>query len=347
MSRDRILGALWFAGLIAASGMALSGTPLADRDFSSFWTAGALALSGEASTAYDGGMLLIHAKEQLGTARQAAFPYPPHTLFVFAPLALLPFVPAFLLWGALSAGLFWLAARPYLPKGFHGLLLVASPAALINLQFGQTGLLYAALWLYAFRFPLASAALTFKPHLGALAAIQTIRASAVVPVVAAFLALVLLSVIAFGAESWAVYFTNALPRQTEMLEGPAELAMWQGKMVTPLISYGYVGWPLFAVAAAWLLWRNFNVFTGATAALLISPYGFHYDMAVVCLGFGLMLYKDWDNLDSTQKVIAGLAFMSPLLVAFGSWLIPPILLAGLHVQCRSYSHSPNLAALSV
>jgi hypothetical protein len=90
---------------------------------------------------------------------------------------------------------------------------------------------------------------------------------------------------------------------------------------------------LFAIAAALLLRRNFHVFSAATATFLISPYGFHYDMTVVSLGFGLLLYERWEAMPVWQRLTCVLAFLSPGLVAVGTWLVPPLLLAGLYVQC--------------
>jgi hypothetical protein len=70
--------------------------------------------------------------------------------------------------------------------------------------------------------------------------------------------------------------------------------------------YGIPSQVAFGLAAAVLLVRNFNVFTAATATFL--PYGFHYAMPVVCLGFATLIVTRWDVLPSWQKVVACLAF---------------------------------------
>jgi hypothetical protein len=108
-------------------------------------------------------------------------------------------------------------------------------------------------------------------------------------------------------------------------------------MTTPYLGYGVVGWACFTLAGLLLLARNFNVFTAATAAFLIAPYGFHYDMTVVCLGFGVLLFQKWRTMPPWHTFICALAFLSPVLVALGTWIVPPLLLAGLYVQVRGGS----------
>ena len=70
------------------------------------------------------------------------------------------------------------------------------------------------------------------------------------------------------------------------------MTRWYTQAVTPLLAYNFAGWAVFAIAAIILLSRNFNVFTAASATFLISPYGFHYDMTVVCVGFGVLLFEE-------------------------------------------------------
>ena len=106
-------------------------------------------------------------------------------------------------------------------------------------------------------------------------------------------------------------------------------------MTSPYLAYGLIGWLLFACAAITLLFRRFDVFTAATAAFLITPYGFHYDMTVVCFGFGLLLFNSWRKMPAWQTFVCAMAFLVPLIIAVGSWLASPILLAGLYVQTRN------------
>jgi hypothetical protein len=219
------------------------------------------------------------------------------------------------------------------PKDFPAILTVLTPAALINVAFGQVGLFYGALWLFAFGgSTIAAAMLTFKPHLGFLVAVEVIRKRRLVRTSVVTAALILLSLVVFGPHAWSASLFGAATKQVEMLSS-GQMTKWPTQMTTPLIAYGIAGWALFAIAAAFLLSRNFNVFSAATATFLIAPYGFHYDMTVVCLGFGVLLFERWEEMSAWQRLVCMLAFLSPGLVAVGTWLIPPLLLAGLHVQC--------------
>jgi hypothetical protein len=91
---------------------------------------------------------------------------------------------------------------------------------------------------------------------------------------------------------------------------------------------------LFGIWSAIVLSRNFNIFTAATATFLISPYGFHYDMSAACLGFVVLIYSHWGDMPHWHKLVASLAFLSPVIVGFGTWWVPPILLLGLFVEAQ-------------
>jgi hypothetical protein len=106
-------------------------------------------------------------------------------------------------------------------------------------------------------------------------------------------------------------------------------------MVTPYLAYGLLGWFLFAAAAIMLLASRFDAFTAATGSFLIAPYGFHYDMTVVCLGFGLLLFQKWREIPAWQVFICAIAFLLPLVIALGTWIASPILLVGLFVQTQN------------
>ena len=326
--------AIWLLGIVLGASIGIRGwnSLLANRDFASFWMAGKLAASGNAVFAYDLDRIRAEAFLQLGTTSKIAFPYPPHTFFVAVPLSLVPYKLSFWLWQAISALLFCFAARAHVPSRFSPLLGIVTPAALINIAFGQVGLFLGALWLLAFSgSSIAIAALTFKPHLGFLAGAEAIRRKQLVRTTLAVTAIILLSMVVFGPGVWKASLVGGAASQINMLAG-GQMDKWPTQMVTPLLAYGMAGWAVFAGLAAILLWRNFNVFTAATATFLIAPYGFHYDMTVVCLGFGLLLFTDWDRLRIWQRLVVMLAFLSPGLVAMGSWLVPPLLLAGLYVQ---------------
>ena len=337
-SGDRLVFGLWAfgaVGILVLLNRALVGG-LDERDFVAVWVAGKLALAGQAVGAFDVETLRAAGRQIAGTTEiKLAYPYPPHALFVAAPLSLLPLWAAYVLWQAVSAILFYLAARPYFPRGIPTLLGLVTPAALVNVLFGQVGLFFGAMWLFAFNgSAVAAAVLTFKPHLGALVGVDVIRRRQLWRTSAIAVLIIGASALVFGIGAWQAWFTGAAAHQLADLTNKP-FGVWHHQMVTPYLAYGIVGWIGFAVAAVVLLLRNFNVFSTATAAFLIAPYGFHYDMTVACVGFGLLLFRRWRAMPAWQTFVCAIAFLLPLLVALGSWIASPILLAGLYVQTRS------------
>jgi len=286
------------------------------NDFSYFWNAARSALYGSPATVW--------------------FPYPPHALFLYLPFAPLPFQAAWAVFNFYGLALFVLAARPYMPKEFPPLLAICTPAVLICVVFGQTGLVVGALWLWAFRGRWqAVALLTFKPHLGILSVLSLSRRT-LLPTVVLAGALILASVAVFP-EWW-----RQLPDQVLRQSGQiGQRARWDQIGVGPAIGYGFIIWPAFAAAALYLLARDMNVWSAATAALLVSPYGFHYDMPVASLGFALALVKEQPV---AKSALLTLALWVPVLVQFGAWIAPPILLGALWAQTSAASRAPVLAS---
>lgn len=331
-ARKRILLAALFAiGAILPLNVFFYFDPVSLRDFNNIWVSGHAVRQG--LDPYDLQAFKALGDKMLGVANYN-FTYPPHALFLFLPFSFLPPVPALILWNAASAAVFWWAARPWIPKGMPTVLAIATPGALISLNYGQTGLISSALFLLAFRGSgLAAAILTMKPHLGFLvlpALLRDRRALATAAICTA--ALIGASAIMFGG--WSAFFAHARDFQARNLTDMSEIA-WMVKGTTPAIGYGLWGWAAFAAAAALILSRNFNVFTAATATFLISPYGLHYDMAALCLGFGVLLHSRWDVMPPDDKIAASLAFLTPALVVHATtWAIPPILIWGLLVQAK-------------
>nr|WP_277622583.1 glycosyltransferase 87 family protein [Sphingomonas telluris] len=267
-----------------------------------------------------------------------AFPYPPHSLFLFIPFSLTSFGLGLILFNVAGTAFFACAAKPYLPKGFPLVFAVCSPATLLCLFFGQTSLVVGGLWLCAFRGRWAAvSALTFKPHMGLLSVFALKNRADVWRTAALALLLIAASMIAFGFHIW-VDFANALTAHADRI---GVRKRWLVLGVGPAIGYGLWGWALFAVAAAYLLSRQINAFTAATAALLISPYALHYDMPVACLGFLLGIYSHWETLGTFQRAALAAGFLSPIIVYLGTWWIPPILLWALLVQVRLPASTPN------
>ena len=330
-----VLVGLWMvaAGYVATHPAIV---PIWERDFINYWLAPRALWAGvnpyDVRAFSDFGLAYFPNAEIL----QFNFTYPPHSLFLFAPFGLLPPDVAFVVWDAVSLGAFYLAARPLMPKGIPAFVAVLSPATLICLEFGQTGLISSALFLVAARGSgLAGASLTFKPHVGSLVAPALLLRSrmAFLTAVLCTVALIVLSAVLFGR--WADFLQHAVSYQGDLL-AQGSRNIWYITGMTPMIGYGLKGLLIYGIVAAIVLSRNFNVFTAATATFLISPYGFHYDMPAACLGFAVLLYSYWKDVPHWQTGVAALAFLSPIIVSYGAWWIPPILLLGLFVQTQCF-----------
>ena len=197
MKQERIAGAVR-RGVVAALCIIGAVPPLAltlarfwaggrGSDFWAFWKASRAALEGES----------IYTPS-------FHFPYPPHSLFLFVPFGLGSFEIGLTLFNFAGLALFAWAVKPYLPKGFPLVFAVCTPATLLCLFFGQTGLIVGGLWLLAFRGKWAAvAALTFKPHLGVLSILALKGWPDLLRVAALAMLLVAASTIIFGFDIWA------------------------------------------------------------------------------------------------------------------------------------------------
>jgi hypothetical protein len=144
------------------------------------------------------------------------------------------------------------------------------------------------------------------------------------------LGLVAASAVLFGPSIWSEFANHTLHHAGNV----AVKARWKFIGVTPAIGFGFWGWISFAAGGALLLARKVNAFTAATASFLISPYGFHYDMPVACLGFGLLLYANWTTMPLWHRLPIGLGFISPVIALAGVWWVCPILFWALWAQVQ-------------
>jgi alpha-1,2-mannosyltransferase len=230
LTRDRAIGyltifaitemALFAFSVACEHGLVVRLDQDSSTDFLSFYAAGALANAGTPWLAYD------HAAHQ--AAEQAAigvatiynyFYYPPVFLLICAPLALLPYLPAFIVFQALSAAAFFVAARA-IRRDLPPVVFLAFPGLWWTMGTGQNALLTAALfaagtalvdrrpWLAGLCF----GALCYKPHLALLIPVALVAsgnwrafwgaAGSASLIVAASFALL-------GASTWGAFLTQA------------------------------------------------------------------------------------------------------------------------------------------
>ena len=319
----------WIIGALAPAILFFVGD-FDKHDFALLWAAAKLVMTGDTAGVYKADLARVLADGwDWGSA--AVFPYPPHALFLLLPFGLIPYIPAYLAWNAATAAFFVWAARPYLPKRFPPVLTILTPAALTCFDFGQTGFLMGGLWLMAFRGEWwAVALLTFKPHLGILSILSLKDRRSLMLVVALSLALVAASALLLGWQLWPAFIEQVIGHGGRV--GLTKRWLFAG--VAPAMAYGFLGWIPFAVAGALMLARNVNAFTASTASFLISPFGFHYDMLVASLGFGLLIFSRWNAMPAKDRIPIALGFLSPAIALAGAWWIPPLLLWALWTQVK-------------
>lgn len=122
------------------------GRPLG-TDFSNVWTAGRMALEGRAPLAWD---WPTHFAAQQAAHHKADIPfygwhYPPPFLLVATLLAILPYVPALIVWQASTLALALMTVRRILPQPGTVLAAIGAPVVLVCLGHGHNGFLTAAL----------------------------------------------------------------------------------------------------------------------------------------------------------------------------------------------------------
>ena len=196
-----------------------AGAPLGE-DFLNFWSGAYLSMTGQWPVIYD--FEAFHRFENSivgGVIGLYHYSYPPVTWLVTAPVALLPYPVAWLVWQLGGWAAFATAIRRIAPR--HWLLLsLAPPAVFINATGGQNGCWLAAavgwgLILLKDR-PLTAGAIlalfVVKPQLGWLIPIALLAGGerrALLGFVVAAAALLALSVAAFGPAAWLAYAERA------------------------------------------------------------------------------------------------------------------------------------------
>ncbi len=277
------------------------------RDFVNVWNGARLALAGEAAILFDRDAY----QASLAAAFGPSFPdhnwsYPPHALLLFAAFGALPYLVALALWLVLTGAAFLAAVAALAPSGRRRLcclLAAISPASVVDVAFGQNGHLTGALTLGALaaldRRPRLAGVLigllTIKPHLGLLLPFALVAIGAwrtILWAAGTTVALVGLSVAAFGLEPWRLYLGVTTGVQGEIL------TQGVGGFVTMMPTVYQAAKALVGPAAAWPLQAAATIVAApltvlafrrtsdpATRALLLAsgtllalPYAFNYDM---------------------------------------------------------------------
>jgi hypothetical protein len=310
------------------------------RDFINYWSGAHLTAQGHAAQVYDIENFVKY--ERAHTAANAAFKwysYPPITLILSLPLAMMGFIPALAFW--MLSGVLVCAIPLARSLGWRMALLasVATPASLLNALSGQNGQFSAALlgggiillerrpWLAGILFGL----LSFKPHLAVLIPVAIAVGGywrAFTSATITMLSLICASVFFLGVPVWMSFFHNA-PINVHLLE--VGVGYWP-RMPTPFAAIRLIGGSLTAaygaqaisaLAAAGLtawVWRSNAAMDlkGTTlilATFLATPYAWDYDLVALTFAAAWFItgalregFRPW------EKGVFGLLIAMPLLI---------------------------------
>lgn len=321
------------------------GRPLG-TDFASFYAAGTLARDGLAAAAFDQAAHFAREQAIFGAATPYyAFQYPPVFLLAGAALALLPYLPALVIWQIATLVLYVLAIRAILTMPPQDrsvdrlwlLLAVAFPAVFINFGHGQNGFLTAALFGGALalldRRPLVAGILIglmiYKPQFGLMIPLVLIAAGrwrVIFAAAATAIALLLITSVTFGADVWTGFFASMTFTRTVLLEQGdvgffkmqsvfAWVRLWGGGVTLAYLIQGAV---TLAVAAALIwFWRSNARYPLKASALLIgtllaTPFCLDYDLMLLAPAIAFLAIDGQRN---------GFCYWHKIVLA-ALWLVP-------------------------
>jgi hypothetical protein len=329
----------------AGAGLDVTGYQIG-RDFINIWAGPQLAFDGRLATLFDLGAY----HQAIGQLFGHSIPfhnwgYPPFTLVVFWPLAQLPYFWALAVW---TIGLFAAFAGVTLSKidpkdRLNALIMLAlAPACLINALGGQNGFLSAVLMLGGIllldRRPILAGVLigllTFKPHLGLVFPFVLLALGAWRVIFAASLtvaALVLISIAFFGIEPWRLYISTTGAYQVmvlERFEGFYTVMMTSVAAAARMSGISFQAAMIIQLAVAvavlaatcWTVRRTNDpcqrAFVLVSAAPLITPYAFNYDLTALAAVLTWKLFRPLPAERLWIYLILAAAWFMPILLVY-------------------------------
>ncbi|WP_333985835.1 glycosyltransferase family 87 protein [Burkholderia orbicola] len=368
-----------FAALVIVWGVVTNGftsnaTARPGTDFSVFWTASHLVLQGHAASAYDASSFVQAEFAHFGAFlqhRPLPWLYPPTMLLFIAPVALVPFLPAYFLFFAGSLLCYALAVsrlsglRAHLPAPRAAMVVViAYSAVCMSALFGQNSILTAGL---------AALALHLLGKRPVLAGVL-IGLLAIKPQLAVVFPFVLIATRAWRTFAAAAISATLFAAAGVALAGPAALhglaramstvreqhfmlASYWLASPTPFAALRLAGAPvaaalaaqaavaLLAIAAAVSVWRRTHDMrlrgaVLAVATLLTTPYLWHYELTWLGIAIFCLIAHGLDEgwLPGDQGILV-IAWLLPIFEMFNRLMKlpqigPVVLLAVLFVIVR-------------
>lgn len=323
-----IAAAVWFhtgtKGLIDRRGEPIG------TDFVNVYAAGVMVARGDAPGAYDYPRHHRVEKEVAGDDRipYYGWHYPPMFLGLARLLAQMPYGVAL---GLYLAGTFTLLACVIwriAPHPLALLVLAAFPGTFVNIGHGQNAFLTAALLggglLLLEKRPILAGVLlgllSYKPQFGLLipvALLAGLHGRTILAAGATVIAVCLLSLAAFGMETWNAFFTSTALTQSIILEQGAtgwskiqsSFSMARSLGAPLMVAYAvqFIVTALTALAVIWA-WRStadsaIKASVLCVAVLLSPPYLLDYDLVVLALPIAFIVaigaragFQPWERL---------------------------------------------------
>jgi hypothetical protein len=326
----------WFYEFLIRGGRSVGG------DFFYYWWASQLAREGSALVVYD----FSKFQDVLKMANQNNFPvawfYPPTFLLLILPLSSLPYIASLLVWISVTLLGYRQVVLRIAPHPLTSWLLLAFPATLMNISYGQNGFLSAALLggglLLLDDFPLVAGILlgllTYKPHLAVLVPVALIAGRLWGPFFGFLIAsalMVMFSCFVFGFGPLAAFWENS-PLAVKILytgfQGQIQdwskmISVFSGARLaglapsTALILQGAVMAAVLAVLT-WVWSRKLPLSIRASvltlAILLFTPHAFEYDLTLLAIAIAWMGWEGYTKgWMPGERIILSVAWFVPLL----------------------------------
>ena len=319
-------------------------------DFGVFWGAAHLTLQGHPADAYQFAHLQAVVQTIIPVVKEGSYGwfYPPTFFLIVTPLALLPYLWAYLVFMVLTLLAYGLVVQRIIPGRDALWCLAGFSGVWINLLLGQNAFLTAALAGAALmqldRRPMLSGVLigflSIKPQLALLFPVALVAAGAWRTLLSAtFVALVLMlaAAVVFGVDTLTSWWDSLGLARTFLEVGG--MAYWM-KMPTVFaflhllgtpLALCYLGHVLVAVGTVGVIWRIWSNCTEPslrnaaliTGTFLISPYLFEYDLAWLALPMAWMtkigLEQGWLR---WEREILMLAWLLPFLMMIMARVVP-------------------------
>lgn len=344
------------------------------RDFIAFWAAAKLTAAQGALAVFEPDMLLSVSRTAVPDALDLPWFYPPTYLLMVQSLRPFSYPEAFVVFTGGSIVLYGLAVFALCRSKRLTCYALALPVVFITAQYGQNGLLLAAIVAAAARMQarpfisgLLLGLLCVKPHLFIGLGLLMITVSSPAMWAGAALSSLILGLSAtlmFTPAIWAVFF-EAVDRARLLLE-QGVLPWWQmGSLFSGLRQWGVsvagshglqLAWGLLGLFMAWRITqstRRWELHWAASIAggLMVSPFLYQYDLVLLAIPLVLLVVSACtDGLPDGQVqaflIVATLPLLDFLNLTHLNWTLPAIVLFMCWRQSRCSAQPASPEALA-